>query len=615
MKLTIRRVLVAAVVASALLGPAAAGADRIVTKDGKTYEGKIVKETPESVEIEFTRGSMTGMKVIDRHEIKEIVRDAPEGKKGDGGAASGTGTGTGTGKKKEDPGGGSGKKGGEKGEKGESDYGKEIEGTGDWFLIETPSKRYKIKCNSTREVAQRYADFVDKIVLEYDKVFKGRKHYWKGQSLIYVFRSNEDFRAFMQVEAGVGGFYMAKAQGEYPDRIVAAYHGSFGTGDTRMVLAHECTHQYEHILCDGEWMDFYARPAWWMEGYSTYFGDGFTLTKAGKLEIQIPRMRLGPIQEIIKAGHVPGELKISAFMKWGLHEYQQQAGIAYPFGWSLIYYFQKRCEVPGKQKGTIDYKPIKVKVDGREREANLYKVLNDFFDKIAAKPPEKVDADEGAPERLAEHYVKELENLLGFPVDALTEDWKEFILKLDAPTMGKVDRSKGKFSGTEAGFEIEIPKDLKDWTWNEADCVGDDAIRLESKTSGAMVRIEVDGNMGNTPLCNLPGEERPVDSPTIVTQIDKMIDHMWGNPEIEKSEKTTVAGIADAWEFLYNGTESAMSIGAKVREGQQRVRHLVIGGKAYKRTYQIYCMAPKDRFDECAPAFEKILNSFKVLKD
>src|SRR5207253_8751253 len=87
---------------------------------------------------------------------------------------------------------------------------------------------------------------------------------------------------------------------------------------------------------------------------------------------------------------------------------------------------------------------------------------------------------------------QKLEEFLGFPVDALGPDFRDFILKLEAPKLGKVD--KKKFVSPECAFDIELPA-LKGWKFNEEDCVGDEAIRMENPDTGARLTVEVDGNM------------------------------------------------------------------------------------------------------------------------
>lgn len=683
---TISLALVLLLGAEALL-PEAARADRVILKVGPPIEGKIIEESPEHVVVEVKRGSIIGTKRIERGEIKEIVREAAiqevlEKKIADAKTAKecmdlaaqakeqnlprvqakayeraiklepeNQAARDALGHKKVD-----GKwlperewklKEGwkedpktkelispedakkreadhkDQANKGARDYAEELEGTGEWFEIETKDKNYKIRCNSTRAVAERYANFMVQIRRAYDQVFdpkKGYKRFWNGQSKIYIFRNNDDFKTFAEDQQGVGGFYRPKSENTNasPDRLVAAFHGAFGTGDTRAVLAHECTHQMQHILCDGTEMEYLARPTWWMEGYACYFGDGFKFDRKGNLEIVIPRMRLGPIQQYMKSNQVPGQLPISRFIRIGLRDFQMQAGMTYPYGWSLVYYFKKRGDYTKNAKGEFVLnagkkktdppvnKPVKLTIDGKERDVNLSKVLDDFFQVIARKPPEGA-GNPMNPGPAGEHFAKELDRCLGFNVDQLADDWKAFILHLEPPSMGIINKTKRTFAGPEAGFEITMPAG-KGWAWKEEDCNGDEAIRLVNPDMGVLVKIEVDGNMENSPL---EGDDR---GSGVKDAIYGGIGRRFASPQIETDEKTVAAGVESSWQFVYSGTPLKQA-DPNGPEGEQKVWHIVMGGATMKRTYQLIFMVDKDKFDAAKPSLEQILNSFKLLKD
>lgn len=477
--------------------------------------------------------------------------------------------------------------------KNQEKYGRELEGV-DWadaHIIET--KHYIVKCNSTKEVAQRYSDFLEKIYAAYDKVFAGYKHYYNKKSTVYIFRNNKEFQEISRAGEGVGGYYRPKSPDEnmYPNRVVAAFHGRFGTsGDTRLVLAHEGTHQMEHILCMGTEEQFLARPPWWAEGFAVYFGDGYSLDKKGALSIGIPRDRLSSLQQLLKGGHIPGDgsLKISEFVKWDYGPYQGMAGIAYPYGWGLVYYFMHRGE---DKKGA--QKPVKI----NGKDVMLAKVLEDFFKVVTDVPPSNL-GEEGLPE----YYAKKLDTLLGFPVDGITEDWKKFILALELPKLGKV---KGQiFESPEAAFTIEKPKD---WKWDEEGCEGDEAIRIENEKTSGLVKVSVEGNMENKTL-----EELTSETEDRIAQVIEGID--W---EISARDKDIDVGGYAAKEIVYKGTVpdamQAMRPEKRRRQGEQWVRHVIIF--TLKRTYHVVCVSNADKADENKPAFDATLKAFKIMKE
>jgi hypothetical protein len=467
-------------------------------------------------------------------------------------------------------------------------YGKELEGVswGDAFIIE--SKHYIVKCNSTKEVAQRYSDFLEKIYVAYDKVFSKYKRYWNKKSTVYIFRNIQEFQEFTGVPEGVGGFYVSKSPNEnaYPDRIVAAYHGRFGsTGDTRLVLAHEGTHQYQHILCAGDENSFAVRPAWWKEGLAVYFGDGYTLDKKGNLKIGIPRDRLSYLQRAIKAGQVPNEMKISDFVRLDYGTFSRYPP-SYPYAWSLVYYFMHRGE---DKKG--NQQPVEI----GGKKVNLAEAFEKFFKAVTEIPPFG-SQNYGAA---GDYYGKKLDDILGFPVDAITDDWKKFVLDLDLPKLGKVQGQT--YLSTDAAFSIQKPGD---WRWDEEDVEGDEAIRIENEKTTGLVKVLVDGNMDNKTLADVANET------------ETMIGHVLRTAVIESRNEINLGGF-DGVELIYKGTPPERPAGAaksgKERHGEQWVRHVII--VTLKRTYHLICVADSGKEDENKAAFEQMVKSFKILKE
>lgn len=453
-------------------------------------------------------------------------------------------------------------------------------GWGEAHVIETA--HYIVKCNSTKEVAQSYANFMEKIYKAYDKVFKGYKHYWTGKSTIYVFRNIKDFQKYLGVGEGVGGFYRPKSENlnAYPDRMVAAFHGTFGTtGGTREVLAHECTHQIQHILSDGDERQFLSRPTWWMEGLAVYFGDGFTFDKRGQLVVEIPRDRLMWIQRMLKSGQSP---KISEFLRIGLRQYQAQAGMTYPYGWSLVYYFMHRGE---------DRKGRQQSVKIGSRTVNLEKTFQSFFKVVTERPPASVDL-----RSFPDYYARKFDELLGFPVDELTDDWKQFVLGLELKRLGKV---KGdKFTADELGMELTKPKG---WEWREDDVEGREAIRLENSATTARVIVTAMGNMDNL------GTEDAGDF------AERMAGAKLDSPMIEERNTIEVGGFP-AVEIFYSGTEvkpAHATSEIQVRQNEQMHRHVVIA--TLKRVYHIVCQADSDRWEEAKDSFGEVLRGLKIL--
>jgi hypothetical protein len=250
--------------------------------------------------------------------------------------------------------------------------------------------------------------------------------------------------------------------------------------------------------------------------------------------------------------------------------YQMNAGLTYPYGWSLVHYFLHRGEdAKGQQK------PVKIK----GKDVELAKVFENFFQVVTESPPKGENTEPA-------YYAQKLEKLLGFPIDDLTEDWKDYVMKLQLPKLGVV---KGKlYESVDTGFTVEKPQD---WTWNESDLEGDEAIRIEKKDAGALVRIEVDGNMFNW---------------TPETAKDEFYGRLPATPE--ETNDIQVNGFS-AVEYVYRVTPESGP-----RSGTEQVyRHVVI--TTLKRIYQIVAQCDADKADANKEGFERILAGFKILKD
>ena len=451
---------------------------------------------------------------------------------------------------------------------------------------------YIIQCNSSKAVAQRYADFMEKIYAAYDRVFKGYKRHFTGKSTIYIFRSVKDFQEYGDGRPGVGGFYRAESRNEnlYPSRVVSAFHGTFGTtGDTRLVLAHEGTHQFQHLLCAGTANDWHRRPAWWIEGLAVYFGDGYTFDEKGNLEIGIPRDRLMSLQGYLRAND---PMPISEFVRLPYRQFSMIAGLSYPYSWSLTHYFLHRGEQVtgrGRRKRTVQ-RPVTI--GGRKVE--LAKVFERFFKFVLADPPDSL-ARTGS----GDYYGDKLEELLGFPIDELTEDWKRYVLDMELERLGRVTKGGEKFISTKLAFEIGKPE-TGAWAWRPEDIQGREAIRIENPETTGLIIVTAMGNMDNASLDELRYDaERGA-----AVKLESI--YIYGKNEIE-------VGGYPAVQFEYEGQESPplnATREVKVRSNEQQYTHIVVS--SLKRSYEIVLQADKDRFKDNEEAFAAVLERFRI---
>jgi hypothetical protein len=273
------------------------------------------------------------------------------------------------------------------------------------------SKFYKITTNLKPEYAKRYGQMMDQYAVRFQQVFKNfMPKGGFGKSEIWIYPSQAEFQAKEQMGEGVGGYYSSG------NRRVVCYHGRFGpTGTTRTVLAHEGTHQFEHIVLPS---GFGQAPIWIIEGFAVFFESAAYDAKAKKVHIgTVPRDRLMNLKQGIQSNSY---IKLAELIRTPQSSF---SGYHYAHAWSVVYYLIY-SQPPGKK---------------RER---YQKVFSDLFFLARTKrvTPEDVEALWGGKEKF----------------EAFETEWKQWVLDLpydfnpsdpDADDDKDRDREKDKDAG------------------------------------------------------------------------------------------------------------------------------------------------------------------------
>jgi len=310
---------------------------------------------------------------------------------------------------------------------------------------------YVVECNSTRDVAARYAAMMEAIYEALDRRFRFPR-ITRQKSTVFISCNQEDFMEKWRVPSGVGGFYSPMS------KMVCAYHGTFGlTGTTFSVLAHEGTHQFQGLVL---W-DFSKSPMWLIEGIAVYFGDGCTLSREGKVETEkIPRDRLQHIQAKMRDGSYS---KLRDLVKKKRGEF---GGTHYADAWSLVY-FLANCDDSGKRIPPNDSRTTK----GRKLLSEYWKIGN---------------------ERQIEYKDFEgLAKLHSGSVDELEKKWVAFTLALPMPSGGVV--LDDIFLSQEFQFELTAPG--AGWQFYEEDREGL-VVGMEKEKTSATVEVSFRNNDG-----------------------------------------------------------------------------------------------------------------------
>lgn len=202
------------------------------------------------------------------------------------------------------------------------------------------SRWYKIKTNVKKEYAKRYGKMMDQYFKRFTKVFKSFMP--KGQipkSEIHIYSSQQEFMGATGMSQYTGGFYSTG------NRRVTAYHGKFGmNGNTRTVLAHEGTHQFEHLVLGGG--SFGNAPIWIIEGLAVFFESAYFNGKEVEIAL-VPHDRLSNLKRGAQQGTlIPFEQLIRT-------PQAQFSGYHYAHAWGLIYYMLYGTDKKSERKKRV----------------------------------------------------------------------------------------------------------------------------------------------------------------------------------------------------------------------------------------------------------------------
>ncbi|RME03762.1 MAG: DUF1570 domain-containing protein [Planctomycetota bacterium] len=324
------------------------------------------------------------------------------------------------------------------------------------------TEHYIVYCNASKELAKQYADFLELLFDKFDQIFKRYRSVYqskikKYKSIVMIHKTYEEFLNMHGLEPGVGGFYRPIPSGTVPARSVIAYHGSFGdTGNTFNVLAHEGTHQFEHLLMP----TILNRPIWLIEGLAVYFGDGHKFEN-GKLTVGvIPRDRLSTLQQAIRLNrYIPLRQLLRT-------PHQRFSGFHYAHAWGLIYYM----------------------MNGKHPKVNMKKVFMDFFDLNCRK----TFYPDGPRNTIA--MARHFEQSLGVNIQEFEESWKKYIMSLP---LGEVGEQKGKYHYISKSMKFQIERPHKrHWKFDVKNLQrGEKLAIVNEKTTGRIAVIATGNTM------------------------------------------------------------------------------------------------------------------------
>lgn len=445
------------------------------------------------------------------------------------------------------------------------------------------TENYEIWCDSTPEMANYYAGVMEAFFAEYSRIFP-KKHFprvnaQKGErSLVYIHRNHQQFMDWTGNGPNIGGFYQPW------DRVVVAYHGSFGvTGSTDEVLAHEGTHQFQGII----FKSLSNAPVWIIEGMACYFGDGTEYNGRSVTMNVVPRDRLVGLKRAIRNGTYC-DVKTLIRLPRGFF-----SGFHYGHAWGIIYWCLYGSKA--KPKAFTDTKK------GRD-------LMGNFLIDCAS---EDNLLDRAGYERMAKKFENMIREEFGKDIDTWEKEYKDWILSLELPPLGET-KSGGRWVSEKLKIEVKKPSG---WKWvNEENLHGVAMEVVASEKSGR-------GTQRISTHC-APNALRGEISPQVAKRFleGAFVDIEY---ELEPTQKDVKS--FPAVEAIFKAKrrvrqESGVQDANEKKEEES-------GGKPVERRFRVVCYADVDKiranvlesddgsWDSAQKDFEAYLENFKITYD
>jgi hypothetical protein len=366
-----------------------------------------------------------------------------------------------------------------------------------------------------------------------------------------------------------------------------------------MVLAHEGTHQLEHLMWKGTEMALFDRPGFLCEGLACYFGDGLDLSKRkqGKFEIEIPRDRLAGLRRDLAKG--PGKYyPIKYFTSCNIRYFQDErlGGAAlYAYSWSLIYYMLNSGEKFTYKGKSIDLK----EAFGKYFIANCEKgAIAEFGDKKAHMALAKaMDLNPAEADQIC---------------DELEKGWREYVLKLPLKAVGEFDKSdKKKFTSKELSFEFTLPGGKKKAKHDWSLMAPEELVSLPPLDEAAA--IKANGGQGRFYVC--------VGANSEVFELDPALEHVmnwvkklkfdgFDDGGKDPTEGALPGSGIETRTIEFEGKEHKLEGYKDNPRGLQKGKILIL--RTASRIYHVLAFCDKDAYPEYKEELDEILGSFAL---
>jgi len=411
------------------------------------------------------------------------------------------------------------------------------------------TKHFVIECNSTREVAERYANIMEIIFENYCKEFAAFRPREK-RCRILIFRNYQEFLQRTRRPPGVGGFYMP---GRYQ---LVTYHGVMGTGDTTLILLHEGTHLFQDLIgMFGNPMRPRS-PIWIIEGMAVLHEGAELNVRRRRVRIRgVNRDRLVLLQNLIE------KKKNFTLRQLITTPKRSFRGIHYAHAGLFVYYLLKRSSK--HRKLLFDY--IRIATSGGTIQA-----LPDF-------------------ERLAQQILRK-------SIEDIEKDWLKWVMKLKPERFYKVKGSR--YVSEKLRFEVEKPRGWA--TVSDRKLDAHEAVAFTKASLKARIYIIAASNMMGYDLKRFMG------------QWNKAVSRAQSQGKVQdfkiiSQKETTVAGLK-AVEVIYD----CKVPDSKISKDLNRRARIFVGGTDFIYMLTVMA-PPGEKFDGAYKVFKDWIKTFKIL--
>jgi hypothetical protein len=434
---------------------------------------------------------------------------------------------------------------------------KEYEGVPWEQCVPMETEHFTIKCNSTKEVAEKYKKLMEWLYQKYSTIFADFRPLDK-KCTIEIRRNHQEFMEAYHAPPGIGGFYQ---NGQF---ILNTFHGAFGiTSDTSTVLAHEGCHLFQDLI--GMFGPPDPRkggksPIWLVEGMAVVFEAAHVDWKTGKIRLRgVSRDRFVILKREIE------DKKALSLADVLNTPHGQFSGRHYGYAGMFTYWL----------------------VAGATEK---HQILYNEYVKIATgwegRPGRKIQPGE---------FESLLQKYLGKTLAEVEQDWQRWVLKQKVEKLGAMKGNK--YVSKETGFEVERP----DPAWKvdtEEDLEGSEQVAFSNKKTTGRISVSAEANYMNSSLESYKAElARNIER---ATQEGKLKDY-----KLISENTYTLKG-----QEVYDRVFEASNPESRINTALQKRRTVIF--IMVDDIYSVRLMCDPDKFEENNQVFEKVLQSFQI---